>query len=315
MHAIDFDLNLLLALDALLTHRHVTRAAAAVGLSQPAMSHALSRLRDVIGDPLLVRGAGAMVLTSRAEALVPIVDDALGAIARVRAPARFDPKTLRRNFIVGLVDYSEMVLLPALSDYIAVHAPLVSVTCRQTTDPPQRALESGELDVWIGVDPPDVAGLTAQHLLNDTYLCAVRHGHPAVERKGRAKPSLSLSTFVQLRHIQVAPRGTPGGPVDAALAKRGLSRDVAVRVPHFLVAPLLLLSSDFVLTAPALVLQAFAEISDVQLFAPPLDVEGFALLQVWHERRQHDVAHAWFRNVVTKLMKGSRLRFGTSRVG
>jgi DNA-binding transcriptional LysR family regulator len=310
IHSMDFDLNLIIALDALLKHRHVTHAAQAIGLSQPAMSHALARLRAALGDPLLVRAGGIMMLTTRAEQLIPLVRDALAAAERVRAPAHIDPVTLVRSFVVGIVDYSEMVLLPVLIDVLARTAPGVTVTCRHVAGDPHHALETGVLDLWIGVGQHNHAALYTQYLISDGYLSAVRRGHPTL--RGRNK-KLTLKQFVALRHIQVAPAGTPGGPVDTALAQRGLSRTVAIRVPHFLVAPLLVSRCDMVLTAPALVLRALADVADLVLFAPPLSVPGFSMHQVWHERRHHDAAHRWFRGVVATMMKSNELKLGKRR--
>jgi DNA-binding transcriptional LysR family regulator len=136
-----------------------------------------------------------------------------------------------------------------------------------------------------------------QHLFDDRFVCAVRGDHPRV--RGR----LSLEAFLGLAHVQIAPAGDPGGPVDAALSERGHSRRVAVRTPSFLAAPLLVAQSDFVLTAPSLVLKALAAPLGLRLHSPPLELPGFRMFQAWHPRAQDDAAHRWFRALVAGVAR------------
>lgn len=298
MQPMDSDLNLLKALDALLQTASVTRAAVAVGLSQPAMSHALARLREDLGDPLLVRVKSGYALTERAEGLRPRVQAALQSARGVFAAAEpTHPGQLERTFTLGLADYTELVLLPSLTALLARQAPGVALVCKSRLGAPAELLERDEVDLWFGVDPPAASGLYAQKLVPDSFLCAVRKGHPVLKGGGP-----TLKQFAALEHVQIAPGERPGGPLDDLLAQRGLSRKVSVRLPHFLVAPLLVAQTDLVLTAPARVLRAFAGLAALHLFPPPLPIPAFTLHQVWHARHHADAGHRWFREQVRAAM-------------
>lgn len=292
MHVMDFDLNLLKTLDALLEAKSVTRAAKRLGLSQPATSHALGRLRDSLGDPLLVRVGAELVLTQRAEQLrEPVKETLRRAEAVLSTPEGVLPAKLTRSFSMSLADYTELAILPKLTERLSVEAPGVSVTCKPHLWNPLEALSSGN-ELWLGVNPPDQPGLVVQRLFSDSYLCLIRKDHPLARRK------VTLKQFLELRHVQIAPGGQPGGPLDDALADRGLARTVAVRVPHFLVAPLLLSKSDLVLTAPTRVVAWFAEFAGLHVFEPPLRVPGFTVQQAWLARDHADPTHRWFRSLV-----------------
>lgn len=289
MHVMDFDLNLLKTLDALLEARSVTRAAQKVGLSQPATSHALGRLREALGDPLLVRVGAGLVLTERAEHLVEPVKEALRRAELVLSPpGEVVPARLNRDFGLNLADYTELAILPRLTAVLSREAPGVSVTCRPHLGKPMEALQGGS-ELWLGVNAPDQPGLMVQQLFSDSYLCVIRKDHPFARRK------VTLKQFLELRHVQIAPGGLPGGPLDSLLAQRGLARVVSVRVPHFLVAPLLITRSDLVLTAPKRVVEAFADFAGVHVFEPPVKIPSFTVQQAWLARHHADPAHRWFR--------------------
>jgi DNA-binding transcriptional LysR family regulator len=293
MHVMDFDLNLLKTLDAVLETRSVTRAAQRLGLSQPATSHALSRLRAALGDQLLVRSGAEQVLTDRAEALREPVKETLRRAEQVLLPAQVEPAQLVRSFNLDLADYNELALLPKLTDELSASAPGVSVTCRPHSSNPMEGLLGGA-DVWIGVNAPEAPGLFVQKLFTDSYLCVVRKGHPFAKKK------VKLDQFVAYRHVQIAPGGKPGGPLDDALAAKGLSRTVAVRVPHFLVAPFLVSGSDLVLTAPKRIVEIFAPLADLHVFEPPIHIPGFTVQQAWLAKHHADPVHRWFRALVKK---------------
>ncbi len=155
-------------------------------------------------------------------------------------------------------------------------------------------LESGRIDLVIVPQANLPEGLMVQPLFDDTFLCAVRRDHPEVRRK------LTLERFLTLRHVQIAPQGRPGGPVDDALAARGKSRRVAVRTPSFLAAPLLVSRSDFILTAPRFVLEPLATPFGLRTFPLPVPVPGFRVASAWHPRAQEDPEHRWFRGLLAR---------------
>lgn len=292
------DLNLLRALDVLLAERHVTRAAARLSLTQSAASRALARLRDELGDPLLVRGpSGALLPTARAEQLGPVVRRILEELAVAWRGEVFDPKTSRRRFTVATTDYAEMVLLPGLVARLARDAPGVFLSAQAMASDSVAALASGEID--LRMVPSSAmgagAGLFQRHLFDESFVVAMRAGHPAASGK------LTLDRFCALDHLLISPRGTLGGAVDAALAKLERTRNVTVTVPHFLVAPHVIAATDLVITLAARVAAAFADTHDLVLRPPPLEVPSFSIYLQWHQRTHTDLAHRWFRDQLAEI--------------
>lgn len=303
VHVGDLDLNLLVALRALIAERHVTRAAARVGLTQPAMSHALARLRSVLGDPVLVRTRTGMVLTPRAQALAEPLERVLGDVSKLLAPAdRFDPARSTRTFRVGTADYGELVLMPAVLGRVLREGPHIRVRMRDVGSRARDHLEDDEVDVVLGpVGMMGVGGASvlAQKLFSERFVCVVREEHPSVGKR------LTLDQFVSLPHALIVPRGDAGSVVDTALAKLGRRRRVAVEVPHFLVAPFLLEKTDMILTVAARVARTLAPSAGLRVLPPPpeLDLPGFDMSLVWHERNRADPGLAWFREVVAAVAK------------
>jgi DNA-binding transcriptional LysR family regulator len=294
------DLNLLLVLEAALRTRHVTRAARELGLSQSAASHALARLRAALGDELLVRTPRGMVRTARAEALADPLAEALAALGRALAgPEPFDPARATRTFRLGCADYAQLVLLPPLMRRLATEAPGVSlfVMPAAQAEATHAALAAGELDLSLGPTIPGAptGGVHRRHLLDETFVCVVRGGHPVLAE------GLTLERFLDLDHGFIAPRGAPGGAVDRELAARGRSRRVALTVPHFLVMPHVVASTDLVATVARRVAELVAGPLGLCLLEPPLPIPGFQLGVEWHERAHRDPAHAWLRRCLAEV--------------
>ncbi len=287
------DLNLALALDALLGERHVTRAAARLGITQSAASHALGRLRDLLDDPILVRGpGGAMLPTPRATELGPALRKALDDLAvALRGGTPFAPETARRTFHIATTDYVELVLLPGLIARLAERAPHIDVFIHGSHDHGDHALASGEHDLSLG--PPRTARRPAAHfekvLFAERFDCVMRAGHPL------AASRLTLARYCAASHVLVAPRGRPGSFVDDALAAVGRERRVALAVPHFLVVPHVLAATELVATLPSRITALYAKHLGLAVLAPPLPVPPFQIAAQWHERYQHDDAHRWLR--------------------
>ena len=288
------DLNLLMALDALLSEHHVTRAARKVGLSQSAMSRALARLRDVFGDPLLVRGQRGMLPTARASALRAPLAAALQHLERVfRERDTFEPsQAIRRVRILG-EDYAEAVLMPGLLARIRREAPGVDLDLAPRGSDPAASLRSGDADLLIGV-AADYPGLYRQELFSEDFACLVRSGHPQIRER------ISLKQYCALGHIVVSVRPEFPGPVNAALEARGLSRRVVLRLAHFVAAPWIVAETDLVLTLARRLAQRYAESLSLRLVSPPLALRRFVVQMDWHERSSHDPAHQWLRRVVNE---------------
>jgi DNA-binding transcriptional LysR family regulator len=304
LHLRSLDLNLILALDALLEERSVTRAAQRVGITQSAMSHALARLRAVTGDALLVRTGSGLVATARAEELGPPIRRALeGVAAALRPPQAFDPKTAERRIRVGTGDYGEIVLLPRVLERLAKEAPRVDLRVVFQGDNAAGMLRSGDIDLLLSpVFAAEVGpGMYARKLFDERFVCVVRRGHPLASKK------LTLARYVGASHALISPLGKEGSQTDDALARLGLSRRVAVTVPHFLVAPHIVAQSDLVLTLPARVANMLARPLGLVTLEPPseLRLDGFTMSAVWHERTQADPAQRWTREVFAEVAKDS----------
>jgi len=284
------DLNLLVALDALLAERSVTRAADRVGLSQPAMSRALGRLRALFGDRLLVRTAAGLAPTPRAEALAARLRHVLAEVGQmVRAPV-FDPANLRGAVRIAMPDYLSVLVLPRLLRDLERQAPGLDIVLAQPRATTPSELESGTLDLALGNFPEVPAGFYGKTLATDGFACVVRRGHPALDAP------LTPERYAGLRHALITVRDDRSpGAVDEALARLGLERRIALRVPNFLAAPLIVAETDLVITLPRRLAQWLAGRADAQVLEPPLDLGRFSIRLLWHERRRDDAEHAWLR--------------------
>jgi len=311
------DLNLLVAFDAMAREQNVTRAAERVGVTQSAMSHALRRLRELLDDPLLVRGKSGMVLTARAEALVLPLRSGLVSVDRALARAeRFDPRTARRKFRLATPDLFDLLGIPLLLEAIREQAPGVDLVVTPLDARVSDALETGEIDICVaprvddfpgGAPELDGAGLVRRVLFRDDFSCFCRSDHPAVSEKRarRGKPGatepLSLEAYAALSHVLVSHRGEGPGLVDELLAKQGLSRRIALRIPHFFSALSIVEKSDLILTAPTALRLLLPSRSKVVALRLPLRLPGHAVALLWHERFSNEPGHAWLRDLMVEV--------------
>ena len=292
------DLNLLVALDALLHERSVTRAAKQVGLTQPAMSNALARLRALLNDPVLVRTAHGMQPTPRAEGLAVPLAEALRQIRDdILTPTMFDPKVARHTFNIATADYEMLVLVPALVDYLARHAPGIRLHFSVPKGRlPAMDLAHGHIDLMIGIHQESHQGLFQAQILQDTYLCALSADHP------HAKIPLTLARYAAMDHMLISPFGGMTGIVDEVLLTHGLTRSVKLAVPHFALAPFILMRTRYVLTLPKRTAHLFASHLPLILVKPPVEIDGFSEFMFWHERSHADPAHKWLRETIKGLL-------------
>jgi DNA-binding transcriptional LysR family regulator len=296
------DLNLLVHLEALLSERNVTRAAARVGIGQSAMSHNLARLRELFSDELLTRGPDGLRLTPRATALVEPVRTALtqiqGLVSRDEA---FDPATADRTFRFGLPDSMEILIVPALLAHLREVAPGIRLRL-QNIDSSRLLddLDADELDLAIGYDV--FAQGQVHHkrrlLFNETYLCMFD-----AKRTG-ITPPISLDDYVRLPHVLTSLR--PGrnvrGVVDVALEKLGLRRTVILTTPRFLTVPFLVARAPVVVTMHARLARLFATELKLSLSPPPVELRDVAISLLWHTSYDPDPAHLWLRQTVVRLV-------------
>lgn len=292
------DLNLLVVFKAIEEHRHVTRAASSLGISQSAVSHALGRLRQTFDDELYVKTPRGMVPTPRANALSPSVEELISALGEVfLGQEEFSPEKIHRVFRVQTTDLIEHLLLPSILKLQKDEAPGAQVSFRNVEfSLPKEALEEGTTDLAIAGffgDLPD--GFYKQKLFADSFRCCVRKDHPKV--KGR----MTQQVYCALPHILIAPGGELTGQVDKVLARQKVSRQVAVGTSGFLAAGWAVARSDAVLTAPAKLIQGFEEYLPIRSFEVPFELSQITIVQVWHERQHRDPGHKWFREHFAKV--------------
>ncbi|OZI18608.1 LysR family transcriptional regulator [Bordetella genomosp. 9] len=288
------DLNLLVTLDALLAEHNVTRAARRLHLAQPTVSVQLARLREVLGDPLLLPGPRGMRPTARADELREPLRLALEALEQAVAPSRpFDPARAEQTWRAAASDYGEStILLPAMAALRAA-APRSRLAILELNPPMlARQADQGDVDLAFHIGAEAPPGLRQRSLFIERYVLAGRKGHPGLKRRP------TLAQFCKLDHAIVsADGGGFHGVTDVALARLGMTRRVALSVPHFLFLAAVLASTDLVALVPSrLVLGNHA----LQVVEPPLEVAGFEMLMLWHERLHRDPAHQWLRDLVAR---------------
>lgn len=293
------DLNLLVALDALLRERHVTRAAERAAMSQPAMSRALGRLREVFGDPLLVRAGRELVPTPRAEALAGQLARVLDDIRGLIATEPFDPARFDGAFRVLTVDYASLTVLPVLLRRALAEAPAMRLEVTHAGNDASEQLQRGDTDLVIGVVADAPAGIYRRALLEDGFSCVMRPGHPL------AAQTLDVDAFLAQRHALISTPGRARSPVDRVLAELGHpARQVTLRVPHFMAATAIIAATDLILTLPSRIASHMARHGDVIVREPPLALPRFTLNLLWHERSHRDPAHRWLRETAVAALRG-----------
>jgi DNA-binding transcriptional LysR family regulator len=301
MHLRSVDLNLLVALDALLEERHVSRAALRVGLSQPAMSNALARLRATFGDALLVRSPRGMEPTARGLELAGQVRQVLRQVERVLTPdTAFEPARCERRFVLRMSDLLSRLFLPGIARALLSEAPLAALEIVHLS-PAQtvQALESDRCDLALSMGLAHGGSILRQPLLPDRMVCVMRQGHPA------ARGRLGLERLLGLQHLRVSISPVDSRFVDDALARLGHRRRVAANVPHWLVVPEVLRATDLVAVMPERFADVLARAADG--FARrdlPLPETSFEWALYWHRRHEGSPQHAWLRGIVAEAMRG-----------
>ncbi|SDD40519.1 LysR family transcriptional regulator [Belnapia rosea] len=299
------DLNLLVLLRTLLETRSVTRTAERSGMSQPAVSRALGRLRVMFDDALLVKSGTTMRPTIRGGALLEPLQRALVGVGGVLSerPA-FDPARTDRTFRVATTDYGAIVILPRLAELMGTEAPKASIEIGPVDDQTFRSLGETDIDLALYSDNPVPPSLRSRDLFRERFGCLVRHGHPAAARSEGGR--LRLEDYLAFSHILVTVVGGRLGTVDIALAAIGHTRHVAVRIPYFATAALVAASSDLILTIPQRAAATFSGGSRLCMLGPPVELPEFGYRMVWHERVHAEPDHAWLRRLILKAVHPER---------
>jgi DNA-binding transcriptional LysR family regulator len=285
------DLNLLKAFDALTSERAVTRAAGRIGLSQPAMSHALSRLRNLFADDLFVRTPTGMEPTARAREIAPLIAAAIEHIeAALNLGIGFDPAKSTGIFTAGMAEYAEVALVGRLAEAFAREAARATLRLMPLTGiDAAEQLDRGAIDVAIahlGTLPTHIESIL---LLRDPFVVIARRGHPI------AGQNLSIEGYAALNHILVSPRGDTSGALDRILVDFGLRRRIALLVATYLAVPVALAASDLVATVPSRTARQIAATAEIEIMPLPIDFST-TVSMAWHRRAASEPAQAWFRS-------------------
>ena len=288
------DLNLFIVFDAIYTEANLTRAGQIVGITQPAVSNALARLRETFNDPLFVRTAQGMVPTPMAQNIIGPVRNALQQLRiSVQESRTFTPAQANKTYRISMTDLTEAVVLPPLFQRLRRLAPNVTIESmlsrrRDTT----KELAAGRLD--FAVDAPLNTDPQVRHvkLMEDRYVCAMRKGHPL------SKDKISLDEYLSLTHIHISSRRSGLGYIDLSLGKMGLQRRVALRSQHYLMASTVMLNTDLAMTVP----ERFARRNELHYVQLPVnDVPALETHLYWHESTDQDPANRWMREQILEI--------------
>lgn len=291
-----YDLNLLPVFMALMEERSVTRAASRLGITQPALSNALNRLRETLRDPLFIRERYGVKPTQFAEEIAPVITETLNRLDEViLGRQHFDPATSTRQFNIASNSYVEIVLMPQVIARLRELAPGIKVSLTPFgTDVAETGVISGTTDMLLGrlVDPPD--NLVVQHVMDDGLACVVRVEHPLV------RDGISREQYEQLRHVNVLPPGRLRVGLFQALDRQGLRRELAISVTHFLAVPEIIAATDYCATLPRLICNQIARDSRLKVLPAPVDLGTFPVEMAWHVRYRNDPAHQWLRQLIVE---------------
>ncbi|WP_040481417.1 LysR family transcriptional regulator [Vreelandella boliviensis] len=293
----EVDLNLLKLFDALLKEGSVTGAGARLGLSQPAASRGLGRLRRLLNDRILVRTANGWELTPRALALSASVTKLLDDARAIVAPSEFHPGTATGRFTVATADHLALLLMPELVAKLASSAPGIDLVMPAPVGDNVDLIAQGGADLAVGSFEELPARFYSRRLYDEDFVCVVRQSHPIIAEQ------LTLENFVSLSHLSVIITGQGRSAVDDALAQHGLTRRIAVRTPHFLVAPMIVAESDLILSIPRRLAHRIARSAPIEILELPIEIQPFTPTIIWHERQHYDPAHVWLRNQIVEIAR------------
>ena len=310
MNVKNIDLNLLVYLDVLLHTRSVTHAAESMGISQPAMSNALRRLRELFSDPLLIRTKEGMNPTERAEELQPVIRQIVAAVEMAVEPDKgFDPATADRVFRLSVSDYSECTLMPALLQRMDSIAPNITLDILTPSDVSYKDVEGGNVDLVINRFDDLPQSLHHQTIWRDDFSCMFSRENPIRDR-------FNLNSYLEASHVWVSKTGMgigvgvkPGvvqqqGLVDTALSRLGKKRRIRLFTRHYQAAMQLAELRDLVITLPSKSANLQKDNPDVIILPPPFEIPEFELKMAWSSLVQHNPAHQWLRGLIAEVASG-----------
>ena len=306
------DLNLLRVFDEVMAERNLTRAAEKLAITQPAVSNALRRLREVLGDELVTRRGHGVEPTPRALALWPAVRHALAQLQETLSPGRFDPASAQTTFVLAMADATGATLIPPLIEIVEREAPGVSLrVVPLTTRDPRRLLDEESADMAVGYFPAVLADLTARaqsdnvvahestRLYDSQYVCVMRADHPL------AAVPMTLDLYCAARHLLVSFSGKPFGFIDGALAALGRERRIVLTVNQFFTAGRVVATTDLLTVLPRHFV-GVARVRDELVWRPlPMTLPPVHVDALWHRRRNHDPAHRWLREAIARAARNT----------
>jgi DNA-binding transcriptional LysR family regulator len=290
----DIDLNLLVIFNQLLQLRRVSAVAESLGISQPGVSNALNRLRNILGDDLFLRTSRGMEPTPFAEQIAESIAFALGTIhSTLNQHVVFDPQTSTRSFTIAMTDIGEIYFLPVLMDLLNRAAPGVSIsTVRDNVVNLKDEMEAGRVDLAIGLLPDLKAGFFQRHLFRHKYVCMFRNGHPLDKSK------MTVKDFAAADHVVVVSAGTGHSKVDELLDHSGVRRRIRLRVPHFIAVGHILKDSDMVATVPERFAQRCQAPFDLKYLPHPVNLPEIAINLFWHAKYHREPGNQWLRTLI-----------------
>lgn len=296
-----FDLNLLLVFNQLLLDKSVSVAADRLGITQPAVSNALKRLRTALKDDLFLRTSKGMEPTPYAQHLAEPVLYALNALQSVLTRRdSFDPLTSTRTFHLAMTDIGEIYFMPPLMERLSQLAPGIRMsTHRPNSGDLQSDMESGAVDLALGLQPNLQAGFFQRRLFQQRYVCVYRNGHP------KARNPMSLELFSALEHVSVVAANTGHSEVDLLLDRAGVKRNLRLEVPHFVAVGHILHSTDLIATLPERFAQRCKEPFDLVVSPHPVPLPEIAITLFWHGKYHRDPASVWLRQLIVELFADS----------
>lgn len=293
------DLNLFVVFDAIYTEGNLTRAGQILGITQPAVSNALSRLRIIFNDPLFTRTSQGMMPTTTAKNISVQIRQALQMLRHsIQETARFEPVSANKTYRFNIGDYEESLILPRLLNQVSNLSPGIVLNSQHfSIFNPITELESGQSDFAITRHHINHENLHSLPLFEDPFVCYLRSNHPLAGR------SLTLDDYLELQHIQIASEDDHFCPIDFALSKQGYKRTIAFQTRHFLIAPSVVKHSDFAMTAPRSLSERFPELVVKTL---PMAIENYVVNLYWHDIMDKDPANIWMRSLIGSLFAGEQ---------
>ena len=290
----EIDLNLLVVFNQLLVERRVSKVADNLGISQPAVSNSLAKLRKLFGDELFLRTPKGMEPTPFADQLAESVSYALAMIhSGVNQRTSFEPSSAKRSFTIGMTDIGEIYFLPTLIECLRREAPGVTLsTVRNTAVNVREELEAGKVDLAIGLLPQLKAGFFQRRLFTQSYVCLMRRGHRLDKRK------ISLAEFSAAEHLVVVSAGTGHGKVDELLQRSGIERTVRLTVPHYVSVGHILQGSDLITTVPERLADRLLDHFGLAKVAHPAKLPDIAINVFWHAKYHRSPANRWLRGIL-----------------